>query len=83
MIVIGPVDPREKGTRACPQGCDPPLIVKGVPPPRDQEHNGFARCMRCLTYWEITPQGIIVNLRRPLEAPVVLEGPAPGGKKEA
>lgn len=79
MIVIGPADPREKGTRTCPQGCDPPMIIKALPPPRDQQHNGLARCMRCLTYWEITPQGIMVNMRRPLEAPAVPPGPKEEG----
>ena len=75
-ITIGLVDPRDKGTRACPAGCDPAMIMKGLPPPRDQERNGIARCLRCLTYWEVTPQGLVVNMRRPLEAPVSLPGPA-------
>ena len=81
-ITIGVVDPREKGTRGCPQGCDPPMIFKILPPPKDQEHNSCARCLRCLTYWEVTPQGMMVNMRRPLEAFVVLGPPWPEPKKE-
>ena len=79
-ITIGLVDPRDKGTRACPAGCDPAMIMKGLPPPRDQEHNGIARCLRCGCYWEVTPQGLIVNRKRWLE--MSLGGPMETGKEK-
>lgn len=64
-VVIGPVDPRLKGLRACPNGCINTQVIAGFPA-NDPKLNSWGRCMRCLTYWEVTPLGSIVNRSHPI-----------------
>lgn len=59
FITITPIDPREKGLRACPNGCNPPLILRAVPNLKTQL-NSIARCVVCGLLWEVTPKGVIM-----------------------
>ena len=74
FIRIGPIDPREKGVKVCPSGCAPPMIMSAVPPLKSPM-NAIARCLRCGAYWEISPQGIVLNQSQWLtKATVIPEG---------
>jgi len=53
----------------CPLGCDPPMIMSAIPPP-SRKQNGICRCIRCLTYWEVEPDGTIVNRVRGVDMSV-------------
>ena len=63
--------PYEKAINTCPSDCDPPLILKAVPPKLSFQ-NAICRCVRCLSYWEVTPEGKVVNQRRAID--LKLEG---------
>mgnify|MGYP001583311395 CR=1 FL=1 len=71
-ITFEPLDPREKLVRRCPSGCDPPLIFHAIPH-KGSSFNSLARCLRCGTYWEVTPKGLIVNKKRWEDKPVLIE----------
>lgn len=46
-----------KALQACPDGCTFTTMMQGVPPPGPITLGmtlPFARCIRCLTYWEVT-----------------------------
>ena len=80
----GPPPKQVKTLAICPSGCDPPLVFWAIPDPKvydTTKRNGFARCLRCLTYWEATIDGEIVNIKPGLDVPK-LETPKGEKKKE-
>ena len=56
-----------KALNTCPDGCKDTTMLIGVPPPqpiRPDMPTAFSRCVRCLTYWEVTLQDSkVVNIR--------------------
>lgn len=77
IVDTGPIDPRWKLVQNCINGCDPCMVINIVPHcalpyemrknvpiellNKNREQNGTARCLKCGVYWEVTPQGEIVN----------------------
>jgi len=50
--------------QVCPNKCEGALIPSGIPDPRVlPPRNAQARCLCCLTYWEVTPEGKIINVK--------------------
>ncbi len=56
-----------KALQVCPDGCDPSTILQAVPPPGMIGPGmvlPYARCIRCLTFWEVgIPDGKVKNIR--------------------
>lgn len=61
------VDPREQGTRVCPNGCTPIMLFRVGP--KGKEGNACARCFSCGLLWEVTPQGLVIKRSQWLEGP--------------
>ena len=53
---------QEQASFICPSGCKPPLIMNAIPNPGAVARS-FNRCLRCLTYWEVSPSGEVINIR--------------------
>lgn len=67
---------QEQGVDVCPNGCSPPLIWKAVPKP-GKNLNAMARCLRCLSYWEVDAEGKIINRRKGEDREILPEGEVP------
>lgn len=58
------------GFKECPAGCYPNLVLYSAEGAHVlHPQNAFGRCIRCLTYWEVTPQGEVVNIRWGADVP--------------
>lgn len=57
--------------KGCPNKCEPQFFLDMTPKPGapSAPRNALARCLICLTYWEVDPQGNVVNVRGPKEEP--------------
>lgn len=61
--------------QSCPAGCVNATSIIAAPPPHqiDADIDGklvaWARCMRCLTYWEVTQKGEVQGVRWGVDVP--------------
>lgn len=69
---VRPPEVQIKGVASCPMGCEPNWCVQAIPKPGPEKRNAMGRCFMCLTYWEVTVGGKIVNLKDAMGNPVIL-----------
>lgn len=60
MPFLGCPGPQQQAATTCPAGCIPPLIISASPKPGSVAR-AYCRCLRCMTYWEVTPTGKVIN----------------------
>ena len=57
-----------KALNDCPNNCQPSWVFFAVP--RDPLTMPYpCRCMKCLSYWEVTAGGGVINIQHPFERP--------------
>lgn len=55
----------------CQGWCDPGWVWYAIPG-NPLTMNWACRCLKCLTYWEVTPAGEVRNIQRPVREMVAL-----------
>ena len=61
---------RDRAMNNCVNGCDPPFVM--VAQSTNILKNAMCRCVKCLSYWEVTSLGEIVNRKIGLEKDIII-----------